>query len=105
MDYADHAAAMDAQVDARLGDLVSYKRPEDPAPVQLKAFILFDDPPEGWQQLDSAKGIVRLKIAKQLRRPAMSDRITSPLLDGIYRPMSDRPRTAGRYWLADLQKV
>jgi hypothetical protein len=99
---------MDVEVDNRLGDLILYQRPEDPQPVEWRAFLVFEEPAEGYQTRDVAKGIVRLRIRKQLfgeGKPSMNDRLTSPRLDGTYRPMAPEPTSAGRYWLVDLQTV
>jgi hypothetical protein len=105
-DYATLAAKMDAQVDNRLGDSISYKREEDADYLTVKAFLVFDAADSvGYAPRDPVRQIVRLKIAKSVRTPKMSDRIRSPLLDGTYRPINGTPLTAGRYWLADLQKV
>lgn len=100
-DFATLAARMDAQVDARLGDIVFYKRDADPDFVELKAFLI-PDAPLG----DAAKTSWRLKIAKALR-PALSknDRLHSPLLEGIYRPIGGDFDTDGRYWITPIQKV
>lgn len=107
MSFADHAAAMDAEVDERLGDSLSYKRPADPAYVAKKGFITFEEPPEGWGPLDSAKGRTYLKISKaQLpTEPSKADRITSPKLTGTWRPLNVQPSVGGRAWLAEIQKV
>lgn len=104
--YAEHAARMDAEVDERLGDDIQYKRPGDPAFVDLKAFLFFDEPDEGTGARDSAKGKATLKIAKAVRKPHMDDRVKSPLLgDRVWRPIGRDPATAGRYWVTDLQPV
>lgn len=107
MDFASLAARMDAQVDARLGDSISYRRPTDPQPVDMKAFLIFGEPGDGgWTGRDQAKGIVRMKISRALvPDPSKHDRITSPLLDGTYRPLGGDPVVEGRYWLVDLQKA
>jgi hypothetical protein len=104
---------MDAQVDARLGDSILYKLAGQPASVEKKAFLLFDEAPEGFVTRDQAKQIVRLKIRMdQLpRRPSINDRISTdpakpgPQLKGEYRPLGPDPIVAGRYWLVDLQKA
>lgn len=99
---------MDVEVDARLGDRIFYQRPTDAEPLDWRAFLIFEEPAEGFQTRDVAKGIIRLRIRKQLfgdGQPSMNDRLTSPRLDGTYRPMAPEPTSAGRYWLVDLQKV
>lgn len=95
---------MDAAVDDRLGDDILYKRPIDPAPVARKAFLFFEIAAEGPGPRDSSRGRIWMKISKVVLKPALADRLTSPLLDREVRPVG--PVTGdSRYWFVDLQAV
>lgn len=111
MDFAVHAAALSAEADVRLGDLLSYAidGQNGGSYVAMKGRITAAEPASGWQQGDEIRGTWRLRIAKALvPRPTIRDRIQCETILGagrVYRPVSSNPIDDGRYWLVDLQKV
>lgn len=114
-DFASLAEKMDAQVDARLGDSILYKRAGlDADFVPHKAFLIFGEQIEGGYNPARSRGTgaVCLKVARSIvPRPSMNDRVKTdpalpgPQLDGIYRPLGSDPVVDGRYWIVDLQKA
>lgn len=102
---------LDAQVDNRLGDSITYKI--DGVPVELDsssilpAFLTFIGDDGGFDGLSPLQSRWRLKIRKSLLpvRPAAKHVITAAKLDGPYRPGANVPADGGDYWLVDLQKA
>lgn len=116
--FEDLKPFMDAQVDAGLGDSITYKingvpveQADAPGVTTIPAFLidLVDDGGGFGAGGTVQAGQLRwqLKIKKDLlpERPSMKHRVTSPLLDGPYRPVGNNPTDGGAYWIADLQKA
>lgn len=108
MGFADLAARMDALVDDRLGDDILYSQAGAPF-VAMKAFVgnaEGDQDLYGVKEIDSLPKRKRLKISRALiGRPSGQDRIKGDMLgETVYRPSQQRPETAGRYWIIDLER-
>jgi hypothetical protein len=108
VDFADLMRNVDAQVDARLGDRVSYST-DGVSYVDVKAFIeFFDDDGTSFGAQDDIRRRVRLKIARDVvALPTSTHRVRSADKLGIdtYRPMNKSRVVAGRYWLVDLDRI
>jgi hypothetical protein len=106
-DWDDAAAAMDAEVDARLGDTISYAL-DGVNFVDMPGFVLPAVEGIGLNELDPALGHRwRVKISKALvAEPLRTHRLSHPKLGvDTYRPAGDDPDDQGRYWIFDIQKV
>lgn len=108
--FSDLAAQLDAEADARLGDSILYAvdGANGGAYIAIQGRIFATDPPAGFQKMDEARGIWRMRVAKVVvPSPNKEDRLQCvPVLgDGTWRPTNKNPVDDGRYWLVDLQRV
>lgn len=107
MSWDSAAAAMDAEVDARLGDTISYAA-NGVTFVDVSGFVLFTDVPLG---LDASDEIFdarpRVKLAKAVvPYPDPQHRLRSTKLgEATYRPAGSLPQEQGRYWLFDVERI
>ena len=107
MSWDDAAAAMDAEVDARLGDTIAYAA-NGVTFVNIKGFVLFTDTPSGLDATDEIfDARPRVKIAKSVvPYPDPQHRLRSAKLGAAtYRPAGSVPEEQGRYWLFDVERV
>ncbi len=99
---------MDAEVDNRLGDSISYSIAGGPF-MPIKGYVVDADPQDDFsgQPMDTLPRRKRVKVARALvPNPTTRDRITAPMLgNGTFRPMGNRPRIAGRYHIFDVERV
>jgi hypothetical protein len=107
MDYAAHAARMDAGVDSRLGDSISYD--SGAGFRSIKGFVIDVEPDTdmaiaGIDPLPQRKRIkIAIDVVPEVRQ---AHRIQSPLLGaGTFRPRAGRPRVEGRYNLFEVERV
>ncbi len=111
VDFSVHADRLSAEVDNRLGDVVSYAvgGANGGAYINIKARVFAAEPTRGWEKGDEMRGGWRLRVAKvHVPLPSIADRIQcEPILGAgeVYRPVSKDPINDGRYWLVDLQRV
>lgn len=106
MSWDDLADRMDALVDDKLGDALSYSQGGAPA-ATVMGFVLDYDAVDGVPSLDTLGKRMRIKVNKTLV-PVISrnDRIAHWKLGAsTWRPEVDKIETQGRYWLFDIQKV
>ena len=108
MDYAAFAARMDAEVDTRLGDPISYSIAGGPF-VMIQGFVTDADPGEDYSasSIDPLPRRKRVKIARAVvAKPDKVDRLTADLLGpGVFRPRNGKPRIDGRYFIFDVERV
>lgn len=110
-EFSVHADRLSAEADERLGDLIRYA--VDGANggdfIDMKARIIPIEPVAGFQRMDEAEGLYRLRVAMaKVVQPSRDDRVQCAAILGAgvdYRPMAKNPMRDGRYWLVDLQKV
>jgi hypothetical protein len=108
MDYAALAARMDAEVDTRLGDSISYS--QRGAPFRpIKGFVTDADPGQDLSAagIDPLPRRKRVKVAiASVAEISTQDRLQADLLGpGIFRPRVSKPRVDGRYWLFDVERA
>ena len=106
---------MDAQVDAGLGDSITYKvngNSVEPTPgvLTIPAFLINDsDDGEGYgATITPQRQQWRLKVHKQYLPaggPSAAHSVESPKLDGVYRPGPSNIVDDGSYWICELQKA
>lgn len=108
MSYAALAARMDAEVDTRLGDSISYSINGAPY-ASIQGFITDADPGQDLAAtgLDPLPKRKRVKVARTvIERPSTADRLQADLLGpGVFRPRTSKPRVDGRYWIFDVERV
>ncbi|HEX9946411.1 MAG TPA: hypothetical protein VGA98_02625 [Allosphingosinicella sp.] len=104
-----HAAIMDAAVDSRLADRISYSQAGGPF-AMVRGYVIdvteaLTDDESFDEELGERK---RVKVAKALV-PVVSmagDRLRHPRLGpGTFRPVGSHPSDQGRYWIFDVQQA
>jgi hypothetical protein len=98
---------VDAIVDDRVGDRISYSIGGAPA-TMLPGFVITVNAPRNLEDFDEILGTAkRVKIAKRLvPKPNLEVRVEHPKLGaGKFRPIGDEPDEDDRYWLFDVQKA
>jgi len=100
---------MDASVDARLADTISYSPNGGATYVDMLGYVLPFSQGLGLDELDPTLGSRwRVKLAKALvPLPARTHRLQHPKL-GVgttWRPAGNDPEDQGRYWIFDIQKA
>jgi hypothetical protein len=102
---------MDAQVDDRLGDSITYEINGVPVVGATTAFLLDYADDGGGMGLGGTVAPLghrwQLKIKKSLlpERPSLKHIVTAAKLDGPYRPAANNLIDGGDYWIVDLQKA
>lgn len=107
MNWDQASAAMDEQIDARLGDTISYAA-NGVTFVDLKGYVLFEEAPLGLEAIDEIMGSrPRIKISKAVVPcPEPVHRLRSAKLGAeTYRPAGSAPENQGRYWIFDVERI
>lgn len=106
--FEDLKPMLDAQVDTRLGDSISYKIDNVVVGTATTAFLeLLADDGGSIAGIQPLVHRWRLKIRKSALpvRPSMKHIVEAAKLDGRYRPAANNPIDGGDYWIVDLQKA
>lgn len=109
MAFEDLATKMDAQVDIRLGDSIMYSRDGGGSYARVMGWVIdadlgSDDAPVGLDMMARRK---RVKLAiTTVAAPDRNHRIQAAKLGpGVFRPLNNKLRVAGRYNIFDVEKV